>query len=98
MFYSGEGFRGLSAAVENGAYAFVAALLDGGGADVHACDSLGYTALHLASSNGNTRIVELLLDRGAVVDAPTTDDITPLACAVGSRRHDTIALLLSRGA
>ncbi|KZV60588.1 ankyrin [Peniophora sp. CONT] len=66
-------------------------------ADVHAFVA-GYTALHLASLMGHTRVVELLLDHGAAIDAATEDGITPLACAVSSHRLETVALLLARGA
>ncbi|KZV77241.1 ankyrin, partial [Peniophora sp. CONT] len=85
-------------AAANGLYSLVAQFLDEG-MDVDLVhNKLGYTALHFASSNGYTDIVELLLDHGAAIDAIAEQHKTPLLCALAHNHHDTISLLFARGA
>jgi ankyrin repeat protein len=38
----------------------------------------GYTALHYAAENGRIAVIELLLAKGAAVDARSRNDTTPL--------------------
>ncbi|KAJ2236729.1 hypothetical protein IWW45_001545 [Coemansia sp. RSA 485] len=61
-------------------------------------DSLGRTALHVASSSGNVEAIQLLVHMGA--DVNTTDRIgnTPLTLAATSARSDVILALLEGGA
>lgn len=63
----------------------------------------GFTALHLAAHFGRAETARVLLDAGAAVDAPSTNQTlahraTPLHSAVAGRRKDVAILLLSRGA
>ena len=62
----------------------------------------GFTPLHTACSSGDGPMVELLLARGAPVEARTVDGATPLYCAVSSAggRGDPriLGALLERGA
>lgn len=55
-------------------------------------------AIHYASQHGDTRIVELLLDAGADVNATNRDGQTVLYCAAGHGHAETVQVLLARGA
>jgi ankyrin repeat protein len=79
------------------------------GADPNAADSIGFTPLHQAAALGHRAIAELLLDRGAELDAQTTrlytgpgqtiaSGGTPLHAAVANQRLALVKLLLQRGA
>jgi cytohesin len=57
-----------------------------------------WTPLHHAADRGDDEMVELLLDRGARIDATDRSDETPLHLAVFSGHRRTAGLLLSRGA
>jgi ankyrin repeat protein len=59
----------------------VEALL-GHGANIHASDSMGHTALHMAALSKNLAAVKLLISRGAKVDARSKGGLTPLHVAV----------------
>ncbi|MDK1020880.1 MAG: ankyrin repeat domain-containing protein [Candidatus Hydrogenedentes bacterium] len=52
-----------------------------------------WTLLHMAASGGNPKMVELLISKGAQVNALTTDDKTPLHYAAG-KGHLEIARTL----
>ena len=54
------------------------------GADVHAIDGAGNTALHAAASHGMDTLVRTLVDRGADVRAANHRGQTPMALAVYS--------------
>uniref|UniRef100_A0A4X2LLN8 Ankyrin repeat domain-containing protein 54 n=1 Tax=Vombatus ursinus TaxID=29139 RepID=A0A4X2LLN8_VOMUR len=68
------------------------------GVDPGAVDEKGRTALHLASSNGNDQIVQLLLSHGA--DPELKDELgnTPLHLAACTNHIPVITTLLRRGA
>jgi len=51
-----------------------------------------------ASRNGQKDIVEVLLDRGAAVDAKTKEGFTPLYAASGTGHKEVAKVLLDRGA
>ncbi len=79
------------------------------GADIHASNELGQTALHGAAGAGEDEVVQILVDRGAEVDAKDNDQQTPWSMAqgisprLGSRgsygsHPSTAALLLKLGA
>ncbi|GBL93523.1 Ankyrin repeat domain-containing protein 18A [Araneus ventricosus] len=63
-------------------------------------DAMDYTLLHVAAQSPvvNSRIVQLLLKRGANVDSTTPDGHTPLHFAVCSRKRDTVVALIKAGA
>jgi ankyrin repeat protein len=78
-------------------------------ADIHASNELGQTALHGAAGAGEDEVVQILVDRGAEVDAKDNDKQTPWSMAqgisprLGSRgsygsHPATAALLLKLGA
>jgi ankyrin repeat protein len=83
--------------------ALVTLLLDHG-ATVADADANGETALHrIADLRGGpgkaaAAVANLLLDRGAAVDARNWDDVTPLHQAVRARNVVVVDVLLRRGA
>jgi ankyrin repeat protein len=58
----------------------------------------GDTPLHVAATRGDARIIALLLDAGAEIDARGEYGHTPLHEAVGQGHIEAAKLLLSRGA
>jgi hypothetical protein len=75
--------------------------LVGKGADVHARDPQGRTALHYAIMNrnrGSLAYARELLKAGADVNARDWHDRTALFYAVSNNRHDALKLLLEHGA
>lgn len=94
------------------AYAVVRALVERFEADPNRPDGRGLTALHYAAANGDLAVVDLLLERGAAVDAPQRiegggaggagDDrqarVTPLYLAYSNGRYRVAELLESHGA
>ncbi len=67
---------------EDGVLEAVEVLLEGG-ADVNETNLAGDTALHAAASNGYTTVIQLLADRGAMLDAKNQDGQTPLDLTSG---------------
>jgi uncharacterized protein len=99
---------GLFAAVENGDRAAVVTWL-AKGANVNARHGIvsrlvfsnpddTYTSLHVAAAGKSREMVELLLDKGAYVDAKGENGATPLAAATCFGTKDIVALLLQKGA
>ncbi|XP_020291614.1 ankyrin repeat domain-containing protein 27-like isoform X2 [Pseudomyrmex gracilis] len=63
---------------------------------INACNSIGETALHVASATGRTRMVQLLLDAGANVNVVTeSEGRTPLHLACLHDHIDVAKLLLN---
>jgi len=60
--------------------------------------ALRRTALHVATIHGHQPIVQLLLDRGADINAEDRDCRTPLHLVADQGRDDIASLLLQRGA
>ncbi len=58
----------------------------------------GWTPLHYAASGPEPKVVELLLDRGAPIDALSPNGTTPLMMAARYGSIDAADLLLRRGA
>ena len=65
------------------------------GAKVH---QEGWSPLHYAATGPEPKIVALLLDRGAPVDAPSPNRSTPLMMAARYGAEASVDLLLARGA
>jgi uncharacterized protein len=61
-------------------------------------DKAGWTPLHYAASGPEPRIVRLLLDRGATIDAEAPNGSTALMLAAQHGPEASIELLLARGA
>lgn len=58
----------------------------------------GWSPLHYAATGPEPKIVQLLLDRGAKVDAESPNRTTPLMMAARYGKEDSVKLLLARGA
>lgn len=58
----------------------------------------GWSPLHYAASGPEPKVVRLLLERGAVVDAESPDRTTPLMMAARYGPEDSVTLLLAHGA
>lgn len=61
-------------------------------------DPNGNTVLHGACASGHSRVVEMLLEHGADVNATNNNGRSPLHTAVAEGSRDTAQLLLKRGA
>lgn len=69
------------------------------GADIEYEDSRKRSILHLASSSGNDKAVEIVLEKGFVVNSPCdADGNTPLHFACLYDRPTTVSLLINKGA
>ncbi|MFH1028901.1 MAG: ankyrin repeat domain-containing protein, partial [Pseudomonadota bacterium] len=63
-----------------------------------ACSDKGKTALHYAAANGHTDIVNMLIAKGADVDASDREGHTPLMFAAIYGCNKTVQALLDGGA
>jgi len=90
--------RQFFAALFLGNVARVGTLLDRRPALAAENDGRGDAPLHHAARNGDTDIVQLLLERGADVHALTPRGHTVLYCAGGHGHVDTLQILLDHGA
>ena len=58
----------------------------------------GWTPLHYAATGPEPRLVRLLIDRGAELNARSPNGTTPLMMAAQYGAEDSVNLLLERGA
>lgn len=56
------------------------------------------TPLHVAAKWGKIKMVNLLMSKGANIDAKTRDGLTPLHCAARSGHHEVVDILIEKGA
>jgi ankyrin repeat protein len=61
-------------------------------------DPRGWTSLHYAAFNGQTKMIQIFVAHGADVNAIDDDGVTPLHVAAASSYPDTIEALLQSGA
>ncbi|CAN6238174.1 unnamed protein product [Urochloa humidicola] len=81
----------------NGAHVATVRYLLDHGADPDKVDDKGFTSLHIAAEEGYCKIVEILLSKGASVDALSNRG-TPLHLAATNGHHKTVKLLLDHNA
>jgi ankyrin repeat protein len=88
------------AAAIQGDAARIEVLLAGNGPLVSALSSDGWTPLHLAAFFGKSEAARLLLNKGAEVNARSTNAMEnmPLHAAAAGRHVDVVKLLIERGA
>lgn len=91
---NGAGETALMMAALRGHHEWVVRLIERGAA-VH---RPGWTPLHYAASGPEPKVLELLLDRGAQLEALSANGTTPLMMAAGYGAIDGADLLLKRGA
>jgi hypothetical protein len=58
----------------------------------------GWTPLHYAAAGGHNDIARMLIDKGAILNAPSPNYTTPLMMAAGEGHIMTVKLLLDSGA
>jgi ankyrin repeat protein len=85
----------LMMAAFKGSLDLVKLLVDAHGVEIN---HAGWTALHYASTNGHTRIVEYLLDKGAYVDPESPNKTTALMMAARGGHIQIVKLLLDHKA
>ena len=79
-------------ATKTGDTARLAELLDANPDFVNDMDQEGMTLLHFAAGGGNRGTAQLLLDRGADVNAVSNDDLTPLGTAKDAGDSETMGV------
>jgi uncharacterized protein len=91
---NGSGETPLMMAALRGNLAWAQRLIERG-AKIHRA---GWSPLHYAAAGSEPKIVALLLDRGAPIDAPSPNRSTPLMMAARYGAEASVDLLLARGA
>lgn len=66
------------------------------GADIHACGSTGYTALHLAACF-HASLIDRLIDAGADISSKSALGLNALMCACTNGNIDSVQVLLNHG-
>ena len=66
-------------------------------AQVNLKDNFNWTALHHACHAGQVDLVQLLVERGAEIDAQTINGGTPVMRAIESSRESVVDYLISKG-
>jgi len=56
------------------------------------------TPIHVAAKWGKIKMVNLLMSKGANIEAKTRDGLTPLHCAARSGHHEVVDILIEKGA
>ncbi|MHB0937422.1 MAG: ankyrin repeat domain-containing protein [Armatimonadota bacterium] len=93
-----QGMTPLHIAAGRGAAGLLTDLLTETGGDVTQADGMGNTPLHHAAAHGHAEVMELLLSRGANLNAKNHNGHTPLHEAVGRQSPEAVAFLLKRKA
>jgi ankyrin repeat protein len=91
-------FSSIFEACEKGRIEQVRGMLDENPALTVSVDDSESTPLHCAASRGHENVAELLISRGAELEARDFTGITPLGCAALNSFTDMMRLLLAMGA
>jgi len=67
-------------------------------ADVNYKDKEGKSALHIASSEGDAHLCDILLENNANIESCTVDGMTALLLAIKNKKQFTVRFLLEKGA
>ena len=92
-----KGSTPLHFAARRGNDEIVKVLLENPRVKVDVRDSYGKTALHMACSEGQSSVCQLLLNKGADIKAVTADSTTPLHNAILNGHSQVAAMILNRG-
>ena len=93
-----DGAKKLQDAADIGDYTQIQLLLDGG-VSPNTPSPSKWTPLHTAGGRGDTKVAQLLLDRGAELQAKDSfASATPLHCAAEDGQYGCTKLFLERGA
>ncbi|EHK47127.1 hypothetical protein TRIATDRAFT_217580 [Trichoderma atroviride IMI 206040] len=93
-----KGVCALHYAVVSGSVDCVRILLAAGADQELLMSENEYSPLLLASEDGQTEIVRLLLENGANPEIKTTEPTTPLSVAIAGRHAEVVSILLEYGA
>ncbi|MHC4662573.1 MAG: ankyrin repeat domain-containing protein [Planctomycetota bacterium] len=93
-----RGASPISIACENGDEAMAALLIKNGINPNTRLRASGDTMLHVAARNGHIKVMELLLKKGADVDAINLMSATPLQLAIGANQKETVKFLTENAA
>jgi ankyrin repeat protein/L-ascorbate metabolism protein UlaG (beta-lactamase superfamily) len=85
-------------AVTAGDVATVTQLLNQNPSLINAPDTAQSLPLHLAASTGQVAVIELLLSKGANMEAGDRENTTPLTCAALLNKPEAVRLLVEKGA
>eukprot|EP01102_Stenamoeba_stenopodia_P008151 TRINITY_DN2317_c0_g1_i1.p1 TRINITY_DN2317_c0_g1~~TRINITY_DN2317_c0_g1_i1.p1 ORF type:complete len:843 (+),score=153.45 TRINITY_DN2317_c0_g1_i1:82-2610(+) len=90
-----DGATPLYMTARKGAEEAMMVLLDAGNANVNLARFDGVTPLNVASQNGHTKVVKILIERGAHVNIAEHQGVTPLGIASQQGHLEIVNLLLS---
>lgn len=68
------------------------------GADLEAPTGSGATPLHTAARYGSVDVLQILLEKGAIIDKMDNENDTPLSIACSRGHQDYVAMLIENGA
>ncbi len=85
-------------AVKNGDLAKVKTLIEKDSSLLNIKDAAGNTPLHHAAIMGSVELAELLLSKGADINAVNAQQNTPLHEAIGTKKENVASLLIEKGA
>ncbi len=85
-------------AIKENNLALVKQLLDEGASLSTPFDKQKATALHVAAKAGHTEIAQLLIEKGANIEATTLKKMTPLHYAVGNKNYEVAQLFIKHKA